>query len=223
MKTYKANIRLRFIEPLLATMTGNPQVFEDYKRELAPDEVKANEEAAVIEALSQQIEKASTVFARDDKGLFLWDYNIKGMLKENIGILCELGQAGSLTRWTYKKAVDNTVFVAPRRLYLMRNGAVLIKPDGDVQRPLRADTLQGERVALARSEMCEAGTTVSFELTIFLSENAKSKYASINEELIGAALDYGRVKGIGQWRNASWGRFEWEQIETGGTGSQLRA
>lgn len=26
-------------------------------------------------------------------------------------------------------------------------------------------------------------------------------------------LDYGQLKGLGQWRNASWGRFRYEIVE----------
>ena len=63
--------------------------------------------------------------------------------------------------------------------------------------------MQGERVTLAKSEMLPAGTTMIFEVET-LSDDA------VPLELLREWLDYGSKRGIGQWRNSSYGRFEYE-------------
>ena len=73
---------------------------------------------------------------------------------------------------------------------------------GDLQRPLRAQTAQGERIALAHSETVPAGSFI--ECTI--------KTPDQYEPVVMEWLEYGQLKGMGQWRNASWGRFNYEVI-----------
>ena len=101
----------------------------------------------------------------------------------------------------YKKVIDGLVFVLPREI-------PLIMPDdcsiGVCQRPLRAQTAQGERVALAISETAPAGTQVEFTIKLLSDEH---------EAATREWLDYGSLRGIGQWRNSGKGRFEWEEVE----------
>ena len=73
----------------------------------------------------------------------------------------------------------------------------------DNQRPLRAQTPQGERVALAHSEEAPAGTYLECTIQCMNDDHMK---------LVREWLDYGRRKGIGQWRNSGKGRFTWEEI-----------
>lgn len=72
------------------------------------------------------------------------------------------------------------------------------------QRSLRAQTAQGERTALSSSEECPAGTTC--EMTILCLDDA-------HEKAVREWLDYGALRGIGQWRNSSKGRFKWEEVK----------
>lgn len=52
---------------------------------------------------------------------------------------------------------------------------------------------------------------VEFSVTLVKNEGtAKSK--AITFEQIEAALDYGELKGLGQWRNSGRGSFTWERI-----------
>ena len=83
--------------------------------------------------------------------------------------------------------------------YILRSG-----PVGDCQRPLRASTPQGERVALAHSETVPEGSTITFEIHAFTDEMA---------ELARECMDYGEFSGIGQWRNSGKGRFLWQELE----------
>lgn len=71
----------------------------------------------------------------------------------------------------------------------------------ECQRPLRAQTAQGERVSLANSEQIPAGSTCEFEI-VLLDDS--------HEKVVREWLDYGALRGIGQWRNSSKGRFAYE-------------
>ena len=102
---------------------------------------------------------------------------------------------GSKKLTAYRKVIDGLVFAEPRKI-------MLVLPDGEklgvCERPLRAQTAQGERVALARSDTCPPGTVIEFDLLIL---------GGVKEALLREWLDYGRLRGLGQWRNSGKGRF----------------
>lgn len=72
------------------------------------------------------------------------------------------------------------------------------------QRPLRAQTAQGERVSLVNSEEIPAGRTCEFDV-ILLDDS--------HEKVVREWLDYGILRGIGQWRNSGKGRFTYTAYE----------
>ena len=221
MKKESLSVEITFTENLLATSSGNPELHAEYqaarvaefKAERSPEEneqLKGEE----VETLSapEAIEKASTVFHKDPKGIFLFDYTWRGHIKETIGHLCELGEFKKLSKWTYKRACDGSIFVGPRRIYLFRDDGIMDKPEGTLQRPLRATTMQGDRVALARSEKVEAGAKCYLSISVLESSNAKSAWSEINMDLVKAVLDMGSFKGTGQWRGGGNGTFTWAVI-----------
>ena len=63
--------------------------------------------------------------------------------------------------------------------------------------------MQGERVALATSEMLPAGTTCEFTIKTLKADLLPT---------IKEWLDYGALNGLGQWHNSGAGAFEWEEI-----------
>ena len=94
----------------------------------------------------------------------------------------------------YKKEIDGLVFVSPRRI-------PLVMPEGGetgiCERPLRATTMQGDRVALARSETVPAGTTMDFSVTC------------LNDSMVPVVIEwlqYFRLHGLSQCRNSGKGR-----------------
>jgi hypothetical protein len=70
-----------------------------------------------------------------------------------------------------------------------------------LQRSLRAKTAQGPRISLAKSEVLEAGTVFDFEIQVL-------KNSPLKENHIEQLLNFGQLKGLGQWRNAKFGQFE---------------
>mgnify|MGYP001617054869 CR=1 FL=1 len=205
----KYQVSLTFTEPLLGGAPKNPKVFETYlagraaKRMTPEGRVSAEalselmaEEAG---ALPEGDEKGWTGFYSDDKGMFLWDNQIKGFIKEAAAILKNaLGEGESIS--ALRSKLDNFLYVFPRRIRPV--GAVVMEP---LERPLRAMTMQGPRVSLIRSDQIAAGASVSFELEV-LHVVQKGKVV-ISQELIEEILSFGRLKGLGQWRNGSFGRF----------------
>ena len=63
--------------------------------------------------------------------------------------------------------------------------------------------MQGERVALSTSEQVPAGSTMDLDI-VYLNDSLK--------DAIIEWLDYGLLRGLGQWRNSGMGRFSWEEI-----------
>ena len=210
MKSLK--VRLTTIEDTLGTASSNPDLHHDHIASKSADKDKVKEEMAALPAEELE-EKAKTVFFRDsDGGPMFFDYQVKGFIKEAINAVRDIqGSAVSkekrLSKWSYKKNLDKLVMVGSikdahdRKLPLiMPKGAEI----GEKVRPLRAETMRGERVALACSETVPAGTVIECQI-ILLDERL--------EPYIREALDYGEWNGLGQWRSAGWGRFKWEEIE----------
>lgn len=199
-ETHNLKVRLTFLEEILGTASNNPEIHSEFIASKAPDAVSAAEEVAAI-GVDAVIEKSMTVFPRDEKGNpIFFDYQVKGFLKDACGSLRRVTGTRSSKIKAYKKELDGLVFVFPRMIPLIiPNGRM-----GTCERPLRAQTAQGDRVALANSETVPAGTTIEFEIRCF----TKDMY-----ELCKELLDYGIYRGIGQWRNAGKGRFLWEEIQ----------
>lgn len=152
-------VRLTLTEEALGMMPTNPNVHETYIASRAPDAPSIKEE---IEAMgkAEVIENSMTIFPKLDDGRpFFWDYQIRGMFKDAIGMLRRVPKKESSKLKNYKKAVDGLLFVKERKIPIDVSGEM-----GDCQRPLRAETMQGPRVALAHSESVPEGSTCEFTI-----------------------------------------------------------
>lgn len=188
------SVELRFLSDILGTVPLNKAIYEDYiaTKPGAPPHAAEESESIAFE------DKGKTGFHRLPDGTpFLYSYVQKGYLKDACGMMARVSDSYSSKLRAYKKVIDGLVFVEPRMIPFVLSG-----PIGELQRPLRAQTAQGERVALAFSETIPAGSTLAFTL-IVLDDKAVS--AALLREL----LDYGKYRGQGQWRNASWGTFSY--------------
>lgn len=108
-----------------------------------------------------------------------------------------VNESGKIT--AYKKVIDGLIFVSPRMIPICFSGEM-----SECQRPLRAQTAQGERVSLANSEQIPAGSTCEFEVLCMDDSHEKA---------VREWLDYGVLRGIGQWRNSGKGRFTYEVLD----------
>ena len=183
-------------EPLLGTQTVKDVAIEYLQSKARDAGLNVDDEN---ETLPEMIERGTAVFHRLNGAPIYYDYHVRGFLKES-GRL----QNGARGVKNLRNKIDNFVFVFPRRIELHLPEGTPTEPEY-LERPLRAETAQGPRVALARSEMLPAGTW--FDCTIETVNDV------ISEPLLRDLLAYGRYKGFGQWRNASYGRFEYELTE----------
>lgn len=204
MKIKQIYIKLNFLSPILGSLPADPTLLTKYIASKAPAPWQQTEEEDAAKDREEEFDgsRGLTVFASDDQGLFLYDYHVKGFIKEAGNVLKESVKIKNL-----RSKIDSYLFVSPRRIYLYReDGSPIQEEDEIFERPLRAQTMKGPRVSLVASEKINLPITCLF--TVEILENEKS----VNWEVIQKLLDYGQYKGLGQWRNGGWGRFEWEQI-----------
>lgn len=197
----KLKVKLTFIEPILGTASANPDVYRDYIASNAPDAATMEEEVAALGA-DAVAEKQMTIFPKLDDGTpYFYDYQIKGFFKDTCGGLRKVKGTKSSGLKAFKKEIDKLIFPEPRRIPILAADGVKIR---ECQRPLRAQTAQGERVSLAISEEIPEGATCEFTVVMLSDEH---------EDLVREWLDYGVFSGIGQWRNSGKGRFVWEELD----------
>lgn len=196
----KMTVRLTFLESILGTSPANKDVYRDFIATKAPDANTVEDEVAAL-GVEAVAEKGMTVFPRLDDGTpFFYDYQIKGFFKDTCGGLRRVKGTLSSGVKAYKQVIDKLIFPEPRTIPILFDGEMVV-----CQRPLRAQTMQGERVSLASSEEIPAGATIEFTIVLLSDEH---------EKLVREWLDYGKYSGIGQWRNSGRGRFTWELIDT---------
>lgn len=232
MKTIR--IRITFIDQLLATTPGNEEIYADYIATKAFDvktkvndptnkkEVKAaqdeafentNEEKEMLHKMldgEEELEKGTTFFFKDDEGNpYIYSYWLYGFFKSACSALKKVPGTLSSKIKAYKKEIDLLYKVFPdandkssRHIKLENYGEL-----GMCERPLRAQTMQGERVALSRSESAQPGTQIEFDV-VLLNED--------NEAVLMEWMDYGVFNGLGQWRNSGKGAFEYEVLAIDG-------
>lgn len=205
----KIKVKLTFVEPVLGTWPSNQNIAREFIASKSPDAATVEDEVAALGA-DAVADKGMTVFPRNENGEpVLYDYQVKGFFKDSCGMLSRIGgkteagkkkavnESGKIT--AYKKVIDGLTFVQPRMIPIHFTGNI-----GECQRPLRAQTAQGERVSLANSEEIPAGSTCEFE--VLCMDDA-------HEKAVLEWLEYGQLRGIGQWRNSGKGRFSYEITE----------
>jgi hypothetical protein len=191
------HLRITFEDEILATCGTN----EYFVTAMAREDEKKSIEAAIDEYEGiEEDERPMTVFPRTEDGKpFIYDYLIKGFIKNAAKAFNQIGGDKKLT--SYKSKIDGGLFVEPRQL-------ILELPEGEETglccRPLRASTMQGERVTIARSESAPVGTSLECYIKVMNPEIKKKLFEY---------LDYGYYNGLGQWHNAGKGKFSYEILE----------
>ncbi len=208
------NVHVKFIESALGTAPGDKEIYSRFIGSKAPDANSMEEEVAAL-GVDEMVEKGTTVYPKLPDGTpFIWDYQIKGFFKDACGSLRRLtgkdeetgkkkkavNESSKLT--AYKSVIDTLIFPEPRKIPIKLNGEMTI-----CQRPLRAETMQGPRIALASSEEIPAGSEMWFKVICMSEDHVKA---------VVEWLDYGYWRGISQWRNSGKGRFVYEVLKKNG-------
>ncbi len=225
-RTSKFGLHLTTTTTLFGSCPSDPSIYEQFLQdEIDSSSEKAQAERAALPEISKEQEK-TTVFLRVDGQPALFGHVIKGYLKSACGALWRVNGTLSVELRAYKKVIDQLIFPFPDIIPLnvsdaeIEHLATYLRKDFTVcVRPLRAQTAQGPRVALARSEVVPPGTELDFVLTIIGDvpplDRQTTKKVPISEELLHEWFAYGEFHGLGSWRNAGWGKFtyEMERIE----------
>lgn len=196
-------VKLTLTEECLGMSPSNQDIYTQFIASKSPDASTREEEVAAIGA--DEVERNEmTIFPRNEFGEpFLWDYQIRGFFKDSCSALkrCpgEDFAKESVKMKAYKKIIDGCIFVKERKVPFEIAGDM-----GVCQRSLRTSNAQGERTALASSESIPAGSSLVFTI-ICLSDQY--------EKPVIEWLDYGKFKGLGQWRNSGKGRFDYEILK----------
>jgi len=196
---------LTLTENMLGTVSADPELYENFIMSKRPEGVEESVED--LPSVEEEVRQNTTVFLREDGRPYIYDYMVKGFFKSACGYLRrikEVKEDGVVVQkatlsskvTAFKKIINGLIFVHPRKLFLDLNGDLEI-----CERPLRAQTPQGERIALARSEVAKAGTKIICEIELL---DIKLK------PLIIEWLEYGKYGALGQWRNAGHGSFTYE-------------
>ncbi|MCK4328784.1 hypothetical protein KAX02_02970 [candidate division WOR-3 bacterium] len=180
-------IKIELTTQMLGTVTKDPEVYKTYIESKKPDNI-SEDEYLTVEKIE---EKGWTGFHKDLNGLFIYEYTIKGFLKHAGNVLKDIVKIKNL-----RSKIDNYVFISPRRIYLNQD-----KPDGVIERPLRAMTALGPRVTIARSDYIKAGKEIDFKIMLV-------QHKEITMKKIMELFKYGELMGLGQFRNGGYGRFK---------------
>ena len=202
MELFEKTYRITFTDEILGTMPGDREIFKNF---VAGKAETMNEEAEAIPIdVEDELEKGTTVFPRTADGQpFIYDYQLRGYFKEACKFLKKVTGTRSSKEKAYKQKIDGMIFVKDRQNVISVKGGQI----GICERPLRASTPQGDRVALSRSESIPEGSTCTFTVRCLVKADL---------ELIDEWMEYGSLHGTGQWRNGGKGRFLYEVIDDDG-------
>lgn len=192
------------ITPLLGSQPPSEDIRTQYIASKAPQPV--DDEDGL---LPDSAEKNLTVFLRDTDNndrLCLLDYTVRGFFKEALNNIKAQAKIGSP-----RSKVDKYVFIEPRRIPITRDDEDIYDEDDYFERPLRAETMQGPRVALTGSERIYDPWQITIHVTLFPNAGT-AKSDSVTWDALEMALDYGKFSGLGQFRTGSYGRFTWERV-----------
>ena len=210
-------VKVTLLEEMLGTTSSNPKLQEEFvaskileQKNLKTLDISAEEANKRIDEEMEVVNEdavgdvtiGKTIFPKLEDGTpFMWDYQFKGFFKDACQMMKKVSGSESAKIKAFKKEIDGLIFVSPRKIpIILPEGGKI----GDCQRPLRASTPMGERVALANSETVPAGSTMEFKVQCLVDSDFKA---------VLEWLEYGKLRGLGQWRNSGAGRFEYDIID----------
>ena len=201
----KLDVRLTLTEEALGTSSSSKELHKEYIASKAPDAKSTEEEVAAL-GVDAVDEKGRTVFPRmavgdDDDVPFVYDYQLKGFFKDSAKMLKKVSGSECSKVRAYKQAIDGLIFIDQRKIPWVAEDGTPAHVGPTCERPLRASTPMGERIAISSSETVPAGSHLDFGIILL----DKTLLPMVKE-----CLTYGRLRGLCQWRNSGKGTFTWE-------------
>lgn len=204
----RLDVRLTLTEEALGTSSSSKELHKEYIASKAPDAKSTEEEVAAL-GVDAVDEKGRTVFPRmavgdDDDVPFVYDYQLKGFFKDAAKMMKKVSGSECSKVRAYKQAIDGLIFIDQRKIPWMTEDGTPAHVGPTCERPLRASTPMGERVAISSSETVPAGSHLDFGIILL----DKTLLPMVKE-----CLTYGRLRGLCQWRNSGKGTFTWEATD----------
>lgn len=182
------DLEVTLLTPLLGTIAGNQDAWSQFQATKAPSpdaEIAASGDEFLVPELPT---KGHTTFYTDTDGRpILRSYQIKGALKEWSNVVKKQLKVANL-----RHHVDVNVFVKPATMVLAE------KPDGTLERPLRAMTMQGPRVTVVSSDRIDPGKSWTWKIQVLNG-------SPVTLGVLEAMCEFGEMIGIGQWRTGEYG------------------
>ncbi len=201
----------------LEALLGVELTKEDREKAMAGDIEALFETCAEVEL------RGVTVFLHDKKTgrPCIGDHMIYGFMKAASEALIRADDKTGESRGVVLKSIAYTKsiinqFVRCEEQFIVFDRDVRRGKDGApsyLQRSLRAMTAQGPRISLAKSEVIEAGASLSFTLKVLGPSDGEVHSKYLSESAIREIFSYGELTGLGQWRNAGNGMFIAEIIK----------
>jgi hypothetical protein len=211
-------VKLKVRERLYGGYPANPEVMKAWIAKQSEHDdattdaqvAEAQEAVAAVDAAKKE-EATWTVFPTDDKGIYLPARCAKAMFKESCTMLgiakAKRGSKQVLQHGFEVKALDGG-----DRIRFMRDGKVVAKEDGNIERPIHVNTMQGPRSALKRSDYVD-GVEVEFKVWVFGTHAAETRH--IGEQEIRDMLTFAQENGLGADRSQGNGKFDVEEFTVG--------
>lgn len=198
--------RLSGLTPILGSLPASETLRTEFLASRAPTQEIADEEAMDVDINTRGL----TIFGRDKRGQFcIMGYQVKGFFKSALYALRSQFDIAA-----YKTRVDLMLFCEPRFIPLLRDGKPIFNDDGILERPLRNTGPKGDKMCLAASEKIDDPWTADIEISMIpQAKTSRTKGDILTWDVVETALDYGAYHGLGQWRNADYGRFLWERVQ----------
>jgi len=148
-----------------------------------------------LKAIRSSDIKASSwnTFEVDKEGLFIEERNVKAMLRES-GMMTTVGK-----RAGFADTIRNGVFTKPEKIHLKRDGAMIKKPDGHIDRIVLIKGRCKTRGALKRLDFIKQ-PQIAFELWVAA--------ITLSDEDVQGLFCLGQEIGLGACRTQGFGKFD---------------
>lgn len=190
-------VHLQLLSDMLGTAPKDPAVYAAHVASKVSEEVR-NAELELLEDADAIEKRGWTGFRYLNGTPGIPAYMVRGYFKAACKALRRVSGTRSSGVRAYKQVIDTLVFVHPWFIPLEVEGEITY-----IERPIRVDTPQGQRVATVRSDVCPAGSKLSFYVAVL---------GLVSGKLLREWLDYGALQGLGQWRSGGFGRFTYEIV-----------
>ena len=198
MEMITNEIKIKFTERILGSLPKDPNIYRNWIESKKDEDSPKDDEAANVSETDKTNDqlKGWTGFLKDEDGLFVYDYVVKGFFKYAANIMVE-----ELKTKQLKSKVIKNVFISGRKIHFTKNGKTFTEPEGYLERGLQVMIATGPRNTLMRSDYLPEGSELTFRVSY-------RKFSPITQKIIDSLLEYGAFCGLCQWRTGGYGKFE---------------